>query len=179
MWRRESNPPCLGEAEDGKRGSSRGGITVSKSLSWTDEPTEDRRAAPTAGHSRRLHCAKESRKPRRGPELRSVPRLVSGRSVQVRVQLTRAAPRLRLRSGNAAVSLYGTFSPEAGGRRLTFEPAGNGRFLDRGTRSTWNLSGRAIAGELAGAQLTEIVHGNYFWFSWAIFRPDTEIWRGR
>ena len=42
---------------------------------------------PTAGHSRRLHCAKESRKPRRGTGLRSVPRLVSGRSVQVRVQV--------------------------------------------------------------------------------------------
>ena len=72
-----------------------------------------------------------------------------------------------------------TFSPEAGGRRLTFEPAGNGRFRDRETRSTWNLSGRAIAGVLAGAQLTEIIHGNHFWFSWAVFRPDTEIWRGR
>ncbi len=71
------------------------------------------------------------------------------------------------------------FSPEFGGRRLTFEPAGDGRFRDRETRSTWNLSGRAIAGELAGAQLTEIVHGNHFWFAWAVFRPDTEIWRGR
>lgn len=71
------------------------------------------------------------------------------------------------------------FSPEFGGRRLRFEPAGDGRFRDRETRSTWNLSGRAIAGELAGAQLTEIVHGNHFWFAWAVFRPDTEIWRGR
>ncbi len=71
------------------------------------------------------------------------------------------------------------FSPEFGGRRLRFEPAGDGRFRDRQTRSTWNLSGRAIAGELAGAQLTEIVHGNHFWFAWAVFRPDTEIWRGR
>ena len=71
------------------------------------------------------------------------------------------------------------FSPEFGGRRLRFEPAGDGRFRDRETRSNWNLSGRAIAGELAGAQLTEIVHGNHFWFAWAVFRPDTEIWRGR
>ncbi len=71
------------------------------------------------------------------------------------------------------------FSPEFGGRRLRFEPAGDGRFRDRETRSIWNLSGRAIAGELAGAQLTEIVHGNHFWFAWAVFRPDTEIWRGR
>ena len=26
---------------------------------------------------------------------------------------------------------------------------------------------------------TEIIHGNHFWFSWVVFRPDTEIWRGR
>ena len=51
-------------------------------------------------------------------------------------------------------------------------------FRDRETRSTWNLSGKATAGPVAGAQLNEIVHGNHFWFSWAVFRPETEIWRG-
>ena len=72
------NPRGLGEAEDGKRGSSRGGITVSKSLSWTDEPTEDRRAATTAGHSRRLHCRKEFEPPS-GP---SAPGGVSSKAAQ-------------------------------------------------------------------------------------------------
>jgi hypothetical protein len=72
-----------------------------------------------------------------------------------------------------------TFSPEFGSRNLTFEPAGDGLFRDRETRSTWNLSGRATAGPASGSQLTEIVHGNHFWFAWAVFRPDTEIWRGR
>jgi hypothetical protein len=72
-----------------------------------------------------------------------------------------------------------TFSPELGGRSLTFDPAGDGLFQDRETRSTWNLSGRATTGPAAGAQLTEIVHGNHFWFAWAVFRPETEIWRGR
>ena len=72
-----------------------------------------------------------------------------------------------------------TFAPELGGRRLTFEPAGNGLFRDRETRSTWNLSGRATDGPAEGTQLTEIVHGNHFWFAWAVFRPETEIWRGR
>jgi len=72
-----------------------------------------------------------------------------------------------------------TFSPEYGGRSLTFEPAGDGLFRDRETGSTWNLSGKATAGPTAGAQLTEIVHGNHFWFAWAVFRPETEIWRGR
>ena len=72
-----------------------------------------------------------------------------------------------------------TFSPELGERSLTFEPTGDGLFQDRETRSTWNLSGTATAGPLAGAQLTEIVHGNHFWFAWAVFRPETGIWRGR
>jgi hypothetical protein len=72
-----------------------------------------------------------------------------------------------------------TFSPEYGGRSLTFEPAGDGLFRDRETGSTWNLSGKATAGPTAGAQLTEIVHGNHFWFAWAVFRPETEVWRGR
>ena len=71
-----------------------------------------------------------------------------------------------------------SFSPRIDGRVLTFEPRGNGRFRDRETGSEWNLSGRAVKGELEGTQLTEIVHGNHFWFAWGVFRPDTEIWRG-
>ena len=70
------------------------------------------------------------------------------------------------------------FSPQLGGRNLTFEPVGDGLFRDRETGSTWNLSGRATAGPVAGSRLTEIVHGNHFWFAWAVFRPETEIWRG-
>ena len=70
------------------------------------------------------------------------------------------------------------FSPKFGGRNLTFEPAGDGLYRDHETGSTWNLSGRAIAGPVAGSRLTQIVHGNHFWFAWAVFRPETEIWRG-
>ena len=72
-----------------------------------------------------------------------------------------------------------SFSPRVDGRVLTFEPRGNGRFRDRETGSEWNLSGRAVKGELEGTQLAEIVHGNHFWFAWGVFRPDTEIWRGK
>ena len=72
-----------------------------------------------------------------------------------------------------------SFSPEAGGRRLTFEAAGDGFFRDRETRSTWNLSGEAVGGELEGAQLTEMIHGNHFWFAWVVFRPETRVWSGR
>ena len=72
-----------------------------------------------------------------------------------------------------------SFFPEAGGRRLTFEAAGDGFFRDRETRSTWNLSGEAVGGELEGAQLTEMIHGNHFWFAWVVFRPETRVWSGR
>jgi hypothetical protein len=36
--------------------------------------------------------------------------------------------------------------------------------------------GQAVAGPLAGTQLTPIVHGDHFWFSWAAFKPDTIIY---
>ena len=65
------------------------------------------------------------------------------------------------------------------GRRLIFEKAGDGRFEDRQTGTVWNLVGQAIEGELEGTQLTEVVHGNHFWFAWGVFRPETKVWRGR
>jgi len=70
-----------------------------------------------------------------------------------------------------------TFDPVVDGRRLVFEKAGDGRFKDRQSGTTWNLSGRAIEGEMEGAQLTEVVHGNHFWFAWGVFRSETEVWR--
>ena len=70
-----------------------------------------------------------------------------------------------------------TFDPVVNGRRLVFKKAGDGRFEDRQTGTVWNLSGQAVEGELAGAQLTEVVHGNHFWFAWGVFRPETEVWR--
>ncbi len=75
------------------------------------------------------------------------------------------------------VGASATYDPVVGGRFLTFEEAGDGRFRDRETGSVWNLAGRAIEGELAGTQLTEVVHGNHFWFAWGTFKPDTEVWR--
>ena len=62
------------------------------------------------------------------------------------------------------------------GRTLTFEWDGD-RFMDCETQSTWDLAGRAIAGPLAGERLTPMPYGNHFWFAWAVFKPDTEVWR--
>jgi hypothetical protein len=66
---------------------------------------------------------------------------------------------------------------EADGRRLTFEPAGDGRFTDRQTGSTWTMAGRAVKGPLEGRSLEPVAHGNHFWFAWAAFRPETRVWR--
>ena len=52
-----------------------------------------------------------------------------------------------------------------------------GTFTDKETSSTWDITGRAIAGPLEGKQLTPIAHGDYFAFSWLIFKPDSEVHR--
>ena len=63
-----------------------------------------------------------------------------------------------------------------GDRTLTFERDGE-RFRDRETESTWDLAGRAVAGPLEGERLAPIPYGNHFWFAWAVFKPNTEVWR--
>ncbi len=75
------------------------------------------------------------------------------------------------------VGATGVFDRRVDGRALTFAPAGNGRFRDRETGSTWDLLGRAVAGPLTGRRLRAVAHGNHFWFAWAVFRPDTRITR--
>jgi len=67
------------------------------------------------------------------------------------------------------------FAAELDGRRLTFYRDGPG-IRDKETGSTWDGLGRAVAGPLAGRQLTPVVGINHFWFSWAAFRPDTRIY---
>ncbi len=76
------------------------------------------------------------------------------------------------------VGSSGVFLREVGSRTLTFSPLGDNRFEDRETGSMWNASGTAIAGPLAGETLRPLAHGDYLWFAWAAFRPETEI-RGR
>ena len=69
------------------------------------------------------------------------------------------------------------FVAEIEGRTLDFEAQGEGRFRDKETGSIWNLSGLALSGELAGAQLEPVAHGNHFWFAWSVFKPGTKIVR--
>ncbi|MGH2948018.1 MAG: DUF3179 domain-containing protein [Solirubrobacteraceae bacterium] len=73
------------------------------------------------------------------------------------------------------VGTAGTFDRRLDGRTLSFEPAGDGRFRDRETGSTWDVTGRATAGPLAGSRLPPVVSDQQFWFALAAFLPDARI----
>jgi hypothetical protein len=72
----------------------------------------------------------------------------------------------------------GVFRPVVDGRELTFVRDGeaDAPIRDRETGSTWSVTGLAVAGELEGARLEPIIHGDHFWFAWAAFSPQTTIW---
>ena len=74
------------------------------------------------------------------------------------------------------VGSTGVFSRILDGQELTFEFDGE-RLLDTDSGSTWNIFGQATDGPMEGKALEPIVHGNHFWFSWVIFRPETKVWR--
>jgi uncharacterized protein DUF3179 len=81
-------------------------------------------------------------------------------------------------SGGKAVGAAAVFDRAVDGRTLTFEATGEpGEFRDRETGSLWDMSGRAIAGQLEGAELEPIAHDDQFWFALAAFFPDAEIRR--
>ena len=50
--------------------------------------------------------------------------------------------------------------------------------VDFETGSTWNVLGAAVDGPLEGWQLTPIAAYSAYWFGWASFWQDTEIWDG-
>jgi hypothetical protein len=79
-------------------------------------------------------------------------------------------------AGGEIVGAANAFSREVRGRTLTFEADG-GLVRDIETGSTWTFEGRAISGEMEGAQLELLVADSPFWFAWAVFRPDTRVWQ--
>ena len=53
----------------------------------------------------------------------------------------------------------------------------NGKIVDRETGSVWTVEGRAVEGSRTGEQLTPVRQAYVaFWFAWAVFQPETEIW---
>lgn len=77
---------------------------------------------------------------------------------------------------NEDVGAAGVFKAQLGDRTLTFHPDSIG-FVDGQTGSHWDLLGRSISGPLSGNRLEPVVHGDYFWFAWAAFQPQTRIYR--
>jgi hypothetical protein len=75
------------------------------------------------------------------------------------------------------VGAVDTYSRDVGGQRLTFQHKEDQGFVDDQTGSVWNLLGQAVSGELKGQALTPIVNINHFWFSWAAFKPETQVYQ--
>ncbi len=75
------------------------------------------------------------------------------------------------------VGTAGTFDRRLDGRTLSFESIGDGRYGDRETGSSWDVTGRAIEGPLAGRRLRPVVSDQQFWFALAAFLPDARIVR--
>ncbi len=73
------------------------------------------------------------------------------------------------------VGSTGVFDPVLDGRLLHFTYA-DGRFFDAETGSTWDITGRAVAGALAGRHLTALPHGDFFAFAWLVFKPGTQVY---
>jgi len=73
------------------------------------------------------------------------------------------------------VGSAGMFIPEVGGQKLTFKME-DGKIVDNETGSQWNVFGQALSGELEGAELEPVLSHMHFWFAWAAFRPDTEVY---
>jgi hypothetical protein len=74
------------------------------------------------------------------------------------------------------IGTVGLFSRElADGTVLTFTLDGN-NVVDEQTGSTWNLFGRATAGELEGTELRPLLAAPHFWFAWAAFQPETTVY---
>jgi hypothetical protein len=73
-----------------------------------------------------------------------------------------------------AVGSVGVFSTELDGERMEFEFR-NGKILDKGSKSTWDILGQAVDGPLEGKQLASLEHGVYYAFAVLAFYPNAEL----
>ena len=49
------------------------------------------------------------------------------------------------------------------------------QFIDE-TATTWDFSGKAVSGPLAGKQLKQVFALKDYWFDWKIYNPDTKVY---
>jgi len=75
-----------------------------------------------------------------------------------------------------AVGSAGVFRRTFEGQTLTFAPAGDGRFRDAETGSTWTILGEAMEGPLRGQRLAALPHHAVFWFAWAAFHAEGDVY---
>jgi hypothetical protein len=74
------------------------------------------------------------------------------------------------------IGTVAAFDRHADGRELDFAPKGE-EFVDRQTGSTWDITGRAIVGKLAGSQLRPLHTDQEFWFAVAALLPHARLVR--
>jgi hypothetical protein len=74
------------------------------------------------------------------------------------------------------VGTAGAFDARLDGRTLRFQSRG-GTVIDAQTGSTWDVTGRAVAGPLRGQRLAPLRHDEQFWFAIAAFVPRARIVR--
>ncbi|MFD2515785.1 DUF3179 domain-containing protein [Pontibacter locisalis] len=68
------------------------------------------------------------------------------------------------------------FNAVLDGKKLTFLKKGD-QFTDQETGSTWDITGRSIAGPMKGKQLRVEPHSNHLAFAWLAFYPESEIYK--
>ena len=68
------------------------------------------------------------------------------------------------------------FESTVEGRALTLSARQDtSQFTDAETGSTWDFTGRAVSGPLAGRRLRSVPVLKDYWFDWKIYHPDTAI----
>jgi hypothetical protein len=72
------------------------------------------------------------------------------------------------------VGTAGAFDPRVGKRTLRFTAGPGGTFRDQ-IGTTWDVTGRAIAGPLRGSRLRALRHDEQFWFALAAFVPHAHL----
>lgn len=76
-------------------------------------------------------------------------------------------------SSGQDVGSVGVFVRVVDGAVLEFEVGEDGEFVDTTTGTSWDITGRAVAGALEGSRLERVVHLDTFWFAWSTYRPGT------
>jgi len=67
------------------------------------------------------------------------------------------------------------FDRTVDGQVLEFEYK-DGAMTDMQTASVWDFDGIATEGELEGKRLERLPFDQGFWFEWAAFQPETELY---